>query len=69
MCKKRPKPKYEIGQHPFGQVLNRHYHDEDFLMNHEWTYQMIKVGKKIPFWYAEEELDAMAEYFKKAAII
>jgi hypothetical protein len=51
-----PEPKYKIGKHPFGEIVDRYYHKADLLAEGEWSYQMYKTGNKYGFWYAEEEV-------------
>jgi hypothetical protein len=53
-----PKSKYEIEIYKFGQILEKHYHDEGFEESY-WSYKMIKAGKNYPFWYSEEEIEQL----------
>jgi hypothetical protein len=51
-----PEPKYKIGKYPFGEILEKFFHNEDQLADSEWSYQMIKAGNRYAFWYGEDEI-------------
>jgi hypothetical protein len=53
-----PKAKYDIKCYRFGEVMSRHW-VEEILGESYWQYRVLKRGNKHPFFYAEEEVEAM----------